>query len=455
MRVTKKALVSQMDKRFIEYLNNAYLKPEKINKISISADVVNRINSNSYHVALPSILIDYNKGLGVARPVPVFDIHDYFVYYFCVKTLEKQLAINRVPNTFGGWSLSGEFRKKESAEAIESDDSPASGLNPAAGAMVYGEFNSKLRDITKHAPKNSTILEIDIANFYDTIRVDRLERQIRSVTKEKQADVVDLLFYFLSNSSKLLHSYRPQTTSIPQDMVGDCSRLLANFYLQSYDSKIYKLCQKYNVEYMRFADDQIFIIPDKIDATMICHEASKYLYQIGLNINQKKVKIWNIKDFESYRCLSVYDIIDVDKTNAEQVPAVCEAFAIEVLGLIRAHYNRRLVNFYIKSEGLPLIKKIIGMGINKLSAKTRKKVLDILYRHDHVVYFQEYNFQKLYTDLNIIERTKLLSYLKLKMATHHHTAFKYEVMKFNRNNHLPWKRIAMNIKMNTNQWRTS
>ena len=72
-------------------------------------DVFDSIQSARYSPSIPQIEIVANKGLGVARAIPVFCIEDYCVFYFCIKELEDVLCSNRVPNTFGGWTLGGQL----------------------------------------------------------------------------------------------------------------------------------------------------------------------------------------------------------------------------------------------------------------------------------------------------------------------------------------------------------
>lgn len=454
MNIQAKSIEASIDGRFIKYLNNAYPDAVTVNKKVIAKKVSNMIQQNRYHNSLPVLLIDYNKGMGVSRPVPLFSPEDYFVYYYCLKKLENKLARNRTKNTFGGWSLSGVARSKESAESVENEDSPgSSGINPAAGAIQYGEFNMRIKESLKEIKGKPKILEIDIANFYDTIRIDRLQREVRSVADKSQSHVVDLLFYFLSNSTKLLHSYRPQTTGIPQDIVGDCSRILANFYLQEYDTKMSRYCSRLNIVYLRYADDQLFIIPsgNSVTTSEVCREASKQLYRIGLNINQKKVKEWSKKDFVRYRCLEIYEVLEAGKQNAEQSPLLCRKFAKKSISVINNHHLKK--DLKIKNGGLPLIKKIISLDINKLSRGTRSKVLDkILHGDKYTPYLQEYTITKLYKQLAEEERPQLIEKIGALLDVSNHSSFHYEIMKFKRVNKLPWKRHSIRVKMMTKEW---
>ncbi len=45
--------------------------------------------------------------------------------------------------------------------------------------------------------------------------------------------------------------------------LGDCSRILANFYLQDYDAYMKVECDGQAASYLRYADDQIMMANDK------------------------------------------------------------------------------------------------------------------------------------------------------------------------------------------------
>jgi len=75
------------------------------------------------------------------------------------------------------------------------------------------------------------------------------------VADKRKTFEVNLLFYFLCNWNRGYLNYERQSMGIPQDEVGDCSRILGNFYLQEYDNYLYKLTKKENSAYLRYADD--------------------------------------------------------------------------------------------------------------------------------------------------------------------------------------------------------
>jgi hypothetical protein len=107
--------------------------------------VYDSISKATYFPSIPHTEIIKNKGFGVARIIPVFKIEDYCVYYFCIKELEDWLCVNRVPNTFGGWSLGGKIRRQEKEEIEnESTEYGRYSFNPMAWIFAFKEFNSLL-----------------------------------------------------------------------------------------------------------------------------------------------------------------------------------------------------------------------------------------------------------------------------------------------------------------------
>lgn len=449
MKISKPSLKRYIDAKFIGYLKNAYADEEKLDQEELFNRLMGQVSRNEYSPSLPKLLIDYNKGFGVCRPVPVLAPLDYFIFYYCIRRLEKVLAVNRVEGTFGGWRLGGNIQHKENAEAVESDGSPGSGLNPAAFAQKYGEFNSRIKSFLNAAPEDVKILEIDVANFYDSIRVDRLQNQVRSASSKAQLPVVDLLFFFLASCNRLLFAYRPQSTGIPQDVVSDCSRLLANFYLQDYDKKIYAYCRKYHIKYLRFADDQLFFIPANVSEDRVCKEASRVLYGLGLNINQKKTKVWTKNEITRYRCLKIFDILALKKTNQQQTTDDCNKFARATIKAIQQHKAGKLE---IQNAGGSLLKKCIGLGLNKINKKVRKQLMELILDSSSLRYMKSYNLAKIYKSLNVNDKRLFIIKLDTMCSEEIHAAFIYEVMLFKRGIGLNWKRHGLKITRMTKEW---
>src|SRR3989338_6929790 len=185
-------------KKFKQYFNRDFWRafqdkqsffdiPKNENdKDSFVENLYKEIEERTYYPSVPRCYIDRDKGNGVTRIVPVFEIKDYCVYYYCIKKIEDKIAYNRVENTFGGWTLCGLIRKseddemekkKENCKRYEDSIAELSGIsvseysfNPAAWAKEYGDLNAKLY-ATASDSDYGYVAELDIANYYDSVRL--------------------------------------------------------------------------------------------------------------------------------------------------------------------------------------------------------------------------------------------------------------------------------------------
>ena len=69
-----------------------------------------------YSVGTPTEYIYLLKNEYVARIIPDFQIEDEGIYFFLTKQIESDIAINRIPGTFGGWKLGNSIKKEEDDE---------------------------------------------------------------------------------------------------------------------------------------------------------------------------------------------------------------------------------------------------------------------------------------------------------------------------------------------------
>jgi hypothetical protein len=302
MQIDRASFLELYNTRFWTKLNESIVPftDKPVDKTEFLTMLHDEVTNFIYSPSHPRHYIHVNKHNGVTRFVPTFNRKDYCVYYLCIKLLENEIAINRVEGTFGGWTLGNPIRLKEDQEVIELDYVPYNTINELSWAEEWRSFQGIARKY------NSTgnygyYINLDIANFYDTVNLAILERKIRHVIPKNKQDVVTLLLHFLQNWNKRIEGYNIKTVGLPQDEIGDCSRILANFYLQDYDSAMRTICEKYNSQFIRFADDQIIFTTDKDTARLILFEASKELFRINLNINSSKVKEFaNSGEFETY-----------------------------------------------------------------------------------------------------------------------------------------------------------
>jgi hypothetical protein len=144
------------------------------------------IRSKRYSPTVPRGYIALNKGHYVPRISPVLSYRDMCVYYFCITQLEEDLAVNRVPGTFGGWRLGNPMRANEDKEQAANETQGAiDGPYNFAYALNPFKWVKNWRDFQQWAYRKSRALELgafieyDIANFYDTVNLALLENKIR------------------------------------------------------------------------------------------------------------------------------------------------------------------------------------------------------------------------------------------------------------------------------------
>lgn len=320
--------------------------------------VYKSIISVRYAASIPEAEIIINKGYGVARTVPVFCIEDYCVYYFCIKELEDVLCVNRTDNTFGGWSLGGKIRKKEYEEIeCELTEYGRYSFNPQTWTQAFGEFNSLLFSQIDRS-NYSHILQLDLSNFYDSVRLDILERWIREASDAKKGWIVTLLFYFLNHWNRRNTGLHPQTVGLPQDALADCSRILANYYLQKYDEYAAKICLNLEALYFRYADDQMILLnnPENVDTILLL--LTRNLDKYGLRVNQKKVMIWKAEQLQEHRCRSIQSIFAEKGDNKKS--ALVKQF---VEGYLALHFEELEKSW---NSGLPLLNRLLWSDLESL-----------------------------------------------------------------------------------------
>lgn len=428
----------------------------KAKRLEILRKVYQAIVSKRYFPFPPERFIDMDKGNCVTRMIPVFHLEDYIVYYYCIKKLEEKIAINRVPNTFGGWSLGGLMRasendeitrRKEDYDNYEDFLADLNGIsvgsysfNPQGWINAYGELNAKLFATAKEI-EFKMIAEIDIANFYDSIRLDVLENNIRAVSESKDIEIVNLLFMFLNNWNRENNDFNKQTVGLPQDAMSDCSRILANFYLQNYDQYAYDLCEKKNARYLRYTDDQFIFASDSETVEYLIFKLSKKLNSFGLSINQKKVKIMPSKEVVRYRSLNIFSLIKnpEDKNDIAKV----EKFANKTLDLLSD--TEKLRN--IRGDGFGLIKRLLNCNAFKeLDIKIQSPILKLALNNQYLKRADSYFLDKLYRALPDKYKASYISKLETLSDKLLHNHFHYHLLAFFKKNKIKTKRVVSRIK---------
>lgn len=439
---------------FNDKLFPIFEKIEKDEKESILNNLYNDIKEKNYYPSIPRNYIYQNKWLWVARVVPVFEIKDYCLYYYCIKKLENKIAFNRVENTYWGWTLWWQIRQKEEEEIknkvikyneFEDDvisylwiSHPWYSFNPQAWSKAYWDFNSKLfMELNSGSYKN--VVEFDIANFYDNIRLDILELKIKEISNREESIEVSLLFHFLQYWNRELNNYNKKTVWLPQDALADCSRILSNFYLQEYDDYMFTICKKYNCTYFRYCDDQFILWEDKSILREILFLSSKKLNSIWLNINQKKVKEKTVKELIDYRSFSIFDIVEWDSSkDIENVECFLDKY-----------FELRDSNEYykLKSKWVSILNRALSCNIKDIELNKKIKFLWYVLEDDFLLSAEMYKFDKIYNLLWEPEKLAFLKKLNTLSENYIHNHFHYELIRFYKKIKVDYNKILERISI--------
>lgn len=389
-------------------------KPKKIETLKkLHDDITHR----HYYPGLPREYLVFDKHNCVSRIVPVFDSRENCTYYFCIKQLEQAIAVNRVDGTFGGWSLGNPIRKREEEELDEltpPSPIPQNSYNSFGWSQNWKEFQKRAYLYSKN-PNHCFFLKFDIANFYDTINLSLLENKIRLCTTSKDAFVIDLLFHFLKNWNRRFETYSQKSVGIPQDEVGDCSRILANFYLQDYDAFIKTECDRYGASYLRYSDDQIIMANSEEIAYEILFEASKELFKINLNINSSKVEpFYSRNKFYKYWAFEIFELLD-DSKNIDKVNQGIELYFKWLDNKVCFRHDS-------------VLRRIVSVGLSIVKPHLKYRLMSALYEPKFLIAQDYWLLNKVAQCLP--DRTDLFNTLDEQISKVRFSSFHYTLLKF-------------------------
>lgn len=375
-------------------------------------DLYEEIIANNYAPQSPEKYLYLHKTLYVARIIPILKAKDEAFYYFICKYLEDDLTEARVKNTFGGWRLGKELKTKEK-ENIEDICYAYGSYNPALWSKYWKEFVNISR-VFSESNDFKYVLKLDISNFYDSINLNILKSKLIESIPKKKIWAIDYLSYFLSYWNKKIDNYSPRSTGLPQTQFGDQSRLIANFYLQSYDQAIMEICQKYNAEYVRYADDQlIFLKNDEYQEIMLT--VNQELNKIGLNLNASKSKILSIDELSKYYLYSEQKQLDERKYDL----SFDNFYKLYV-------YEKRNIRYdtYIKR----ILSKEIGL--KKFNFKNQLIIKSIIFEKEFLLFLDARLIKTIYKNLSNDEQKRFIDILLKILPETLFNSYYYALLKF-------------------------
>jgi hypothetical protein len=293
---------------FVPVVNSDDYKSRK----EILKNLREEIEKNNYFPKLLHGYLGSCKKIGSTRFIPILQKEDFAVYYACTAALQNELLNDKIKGVYGGWRMTSGARNVVTKDYY-ADYVLDSSLSTKLWLKNWQDYTSLLQAYFEQNDDSLYVQTTDIANFYDNIDLYKLEQKIKKHVQNWD-ETVDVLMHFLKYWNRLLNGYNPSFKGIPQEFVQDASRILANFYLQEFDKEIKNICEEKEVEYLRWADDLIFIHKDKEVLENIVHITSKKLLKIGLNLNSSKTKLYTKDSFIRYRCIDILDLFNSNNT---------------------------------------------------------------------------------------------------------------------------------------------
>jgi len=287
---------------------------------------------------------------------------------------------------------------------------------------AFGEFNSLL--FAQLDPSHfAYVLQLDLSNFYDSVRLDILERWIREDSKADKGWVIALLFYFLNHWNRRNTGLHAQAVGIPQDALADCSRILSNYYLQKYDHFAAGVCAQAGAVYFRYADDQLILLNDDSKVDNILLLLTRNLDRYGLRMNQKKVKLWQTRELIQHRCRSIQAIFA--KKGDNQNPALIRKFVEAYLALT----PDELASTW--NSGMPLLNRLLWAKLDSLPRSLFDKVLVRLTAKPFLLQAASDKLKRV-SELNALRPTPIdfNGRIRLITAKSVHNAFHHEALTF-------------------------
>jgi hypothetical protein len=159
------------------------------NRKTLFESAIDDVNSGAYSPHRIHGFLSAPKGASVARFIPVLTYIDTAVYFACMQHIDKKLAGAAVEHTFGGWQLGSVRREIEEQEALDlfggegCPSMPPSCYNRAAWMQHWQEYWKLLAARYEHADDSAWFAMFDLANFYDSVNLRRLETSVHAIER--------------------------------------------------------------------------------------------------------------------------------------------------------------------------------------------------------------------------------------------------------------------------------
>ncbi len=226
---------------------------------------------------------------------------------------------------------------------------------------------TKFREFVRVDSANKTVLETDIQNYFESIRIADLKATLFQCLSEVDGSAKGKakLRFCIESICRCVEvwSYNG-VNGLPQNR--DISSFLASIYLRPLD--LFMLRGKF--DYYRYVDDIRVICEDKYDARNILKQLINELRKIGLNVNGSKTKI--IEPGQPGHPATTSNQFDLERIdsllNSKKKPLVAMAFKEVRDGLLSAIREERVSDrefrFFVNRIGRLALCKDIAKPAN-------------------------------------------------------------------------------------------
>lgn len=220
-------------------------------------------------------------------------------------------------------------------------------LKPSSAATAYRSEESWITNVKRHIPviygnKDSSVLKLDISNFFNSITIENLRRSKYAIEEFAELSENDL---------------KQGTVLAP---------FLSNVFLKEFDEKIISASSELGLTYSRYSDDMFFSTPNKFEHLKKIREIVECeLRKINLALNDEKEVLAQRGQFQDLKLTGV-----VLKNEFAKIPT---RLSKKMVKWARFPASFKMSKKYIKS-----LMEQLNQSEIKMNEGARKLIIDII-----------------------------------------------------------------------------
>ncbi len=205
--------------------------PEAYSDLAATVAKTNKeLRSKAYMPSIGHGYLGLQKGGGVTRFLPILSDVDMAVYYHICFTLSDYI-LKKKAGVFGGWHLVPKSQRAVKIDQGEFEEGNDVGEEDARGFLQdyfsdpfssslwlkeWRQFTDLIGNLCAQKGIGNYVAQTDIANFYDSIEIPRLIRNLRHDAHDKE-EYIEVLELFLGFWNRRLSGYQASTLAYPFD----------------------------------------------------------------------------------------------------------------------------------------------------------------------------------------------------------------------------------------------